>query len=814
MLTKYPGLTTSEAEQLQKQHGLNLLPEQKQTPRWLIFVSQFKSSLVVLLLAAALISLLLGEVLDTVFILVIVILNAFVGYYQEIKAKNEITALKKLVVEKVRAIRNGSEQLLDSKYLLPGDLVNIGEGDKIPADGLLLNGQNLNVNEASLTGEAIPVVKNSNDPVFMATTVLSGHGQMKVLKIAAETKFGQIALSLSQIAEEKTPLELKLADFGKKLTMAVVLITFAIGLSGIMQGRDPKLLFFTAVALAVAAIPEGLPAVLTIALAVGTGRLAKRGAIIKRLVATEALGSIDVILTDKTGTLTKNEMTVKEIYTVSGNHYSVDGVGYNTDGKIKNSDGTVVANFTDPDLKKILEVCALDNSSSLAPVEDGGNSFAVLGDTTEGSLLVLVKKAGIDYDELRQSNPILEEIPFDSRRKLTTVLIAGEMLTKGAHEKILEISHNLTSKEKEAFLEKAKYLGAKGYRILGFAHKKLETGTKPKKSSETNLNFLGLVAIFDPPRPEVRDAISYCQTNGITTVMMTGDFPETGRAIGEEIGLLQKGQEVITGEQLELYTDEILVQNLNRIGIFARITPSDKLRIVEAYQKLGKVVAVTGDGVNDSPALKKANIGVAMGITGTDVSKEAADLIITDDNFSTIVAAIEEGKIIYANLTCAIKYLLASNLSEVVLVFSAILIGFPLPISPLAILWLNIATDGLPALALAVDKHDSQIFHRFRKAGFTTNFLNTRDFWQIFTIGSLIASIVLVVFWLLYPLDLANARLITFTVLVVLQLSVAFLVRQPTRRIADNKILFFAVAAALIAQVIMLFVPFFRNRFI
>lgn len=748
---------------------LNVLPEQKTTPLGIIFLHQFKSSVVILLLFAAVVSLSLGDQRDTLFIFLIILANAGVGFYQEAKAKKEIAALKKLVTQNVRVIRNNVEQLIDAKFLVPGDEVLLFEGDKIPADGIITTSQNLATNEAALTGESVPVDKIPHDRVYMGTAVISGRGKIKITVIGAETKFGQIALSLSQIPEEKTPLEIKLTKLGNKLTVGALIVIVFVVIVGFFQQRDLKTLFFSGTTLAVSAIPEGLPAIITIALAVGMARLAKRKAIIKRLVATETLGSVDVILCDKTGTLTKNEMTVKDVVS--------------------------------KDVDNLLLAATLCNTSSLA-------DNVILGDTTEGALLVYAQSRGLNFQEIRDQNPLLEEVPFDSVRKMMTVATGKKIYTKGAPEKVIPICNNLSAAAKENYLKESLSLAAKGLRILAFAQKNRDEQIIDKVELEKNLHFLGLIAIADPPRPEVKETILACQKAGIATVMITGDSPETAKAIGREIGLLRENKEIVTGDQLHLYSDEILDQNLLKIAIFARATPADKLRIVQAYQRAGKIVAVTGDGVNDAPALKKAEIGVAMGLNGTDVAKEAADMVITDDNFTTIVAAVEEGRIIFANLLKTIKYLLSTNLSEVVVVSMAMLVGLPLPLSPSAILWINVATDGLPALALAIDPKDGHVLTNTSVKSLDINWK------EIILIGSFIGSLGFLIFTVVLPISLELSRLLVFSFLVIFQIFLAFIVRGRHQHIFGNKILILAVAFAILSQALIIVIPGLRLQFI
>lgn len=811
-MKKYLGLTSTEVIALNKQYGLNVLPEKRPDSFLLIFFRQFKSFLVGLLLFAAVISFLLNEILDSVFIVFILFLNAFISFFQEIKAKNEMSALKKMVVSSVRVVRDGKEVKLETKYLLPNDLVVLEAGDRIPADGKIITGKNLLINEASLTGESVPVEKNPGDKVYLATTLLNGKAEMIVELIGADTRFGKLALSLAQIPEEKTPLEIKIAQFSRRLAIVLMFLISTVALIGFIQQRDLPVLFFSSIALAVAAIPEGLPTVLTIALAIGVRRLAKKGAIVKRLVATEALGTIDVICTDKTGTLTKNEMTVKKIVTVDKNIYEVSGVGFNILGEVKKENQLNEKVNENDTLQQILKISALCNNSSLVPVE-GNNEFKVLGDTTEGALLILVMKQNLNYQTLREQNEILEELPFDSNRRLMTVITKNEVLCKGAPDKLLAVC-DLSDEDQTYFRDLIRTEGEKGYRLLGFASKKYLSHVT-EQQLEKNLHFLGIVEIFDPPRDEVKPSIESCKKAGVEVVMITGDSVETGKAIAKQIGLLVEGDEVISGDQLRLYSDEVLGNSLKRIKVFARTTPEDKLRIVEAFQKIGKTVAVTGDGVNDAPALKRAQVGVAMGITGTDVSKEAADLVITDDNFSTIVTAIAEGRLIYLNLLKAIKYLLACNLAEVVLVFWAMVLGFPLPLSPLAILWLNVVTDGLPALALAIDKGDTMtLSSTYQKLGIENNILSKRNLREIFLLGSVLGVLTLMVFIYVLPRGLEQTRITTFTFLVILELVVAFVVRGKGQKLLGNKFLIVVFFVSLLIQFVIIFIAPIRDRFI
>lgn len=755
-----PGLSDYEVAQSRQLSGFNLLPQPKGPSLWQLFLSQFQSLFVALLLFAASLALISQEYLDAAFIFAVTVVNALIGFLQEAKAKKELAALKKLLTPFARVIRNGVETAIATKDLVPKDIVLLSPGDHVPADGQIITGKNLTVNQAALTGESAPVEKAPRDFVFAGTTVLSGRAVVRLTQIGAQTRFGTIAQTLAATAEEPTPLNQKLATFTKKLAVTVVLLTLLIAAISLLQNRSLKDVFFLTIALFVAAIPEGLPAVLTVTVAIGSQRLSKRNTIVKRLVAIETLGTIDVILTDKTGTLTQNAMAVREIITRSLTRYRLS------------DNPTDHLNTADPQVKKILQIAVLCNTSSLVSKKDGANEFSVLGDTTEGSLLVLAKNSGLSPEDLRRQNPISEELPFDSQRKMMTVLVKNEILAKGAPEVIISKSKNLLAKEKATFREETEKLAQKGYRVLAFATKPAPSKIK-KTAFEKDLNFAGLAAIWDPPRPQAAQAIKASQDAGIATVMITGDSPTTARTIGTTLGLLAKDDAVVTSDQLALYSDDLLKTKLERIKIFARATPEDKLRIVNSYQQAGKIVAVTGDGINDAPALKKAHVGVAMGKTGTDVAKEAADVVILDDNFATIVAAIEEGRTIFVNLTTAIKFLLACNFGEIIIVAGSVILNLPLPFSPLALLWLNMVTDTLPALSLAANPKRATILSPAQQRD--TDFLAAPNLTKVLLWAAVIGGGSLTFYLILLAFNSAHARIAVFSLLVFFELALAFL---------------------------------------
>lgn len=802
-MIRYSGVSSKEVASLVDKFGLNELPKQRNKSKFEIFISQFKSFFVLLLLLAVVISLFLSEYVDAVVISLIVVLNASIGSFQEFRAKKEVEELKKLIVSKSRVIRDSQEQLIETRYIVPGDIIVLTEGDKIPADGRIVESKYLAIDESSLTGESLPVEKKNNDEVYLSTIVIKGRALLLVEKIGSETKFGMLAKTLATIPEEKTPLEIKLDVFSKKIGFVILLLVFLFFVIGFIQERNMYLLFFSSISLAVAAIPEGLPAVLTVTMALGVHRLSKKKAIVKRLVATESLGTVDVICTDKTGTLTKNEMTVRNVITSKKIRYEVTGTGYSSKGDILHEGKKITSRN---ELEKIFHVCVICNTSAL--VKKDNDTYGVLGDTMEGALSIFSIKGDVDIQKYKNDFEIQDEIPFDSIRKLMTVVTKDEILVKGAPENLIERC-NLNEKDRSYFNQYLREESKKGYRMLGLAEKKVEKNT-PLNQIEQNLNFLGIIGIYDSPRPEVRDSVAQCRKAGIKVVMITGDSKETAQAIGEEVGIFQKGDEIINGDKFSELSDEELVKKLATVSIFSRVTSSDKLRIVEAFQKIGKSVAVTGDGVNDAAALKKAQVGVAMGISGTDVAKEASDLIISDDNFTTIVAAIEEGRVIYLNLIKVIKYLLASNSAEVMIVLFSTIFWLPLPLTPLALLWLNIVSDGFPSLAVAFDRGERVVLgSNYAKLGIENDFLSKKNIRSIFIVGLFASIVAMIIFTQSYLNGLEYARNITLVSFVFVEMIILLYFRG-LKNITKNKLLIVVIFMTIALQVVIfLFKPFY-----
>ncbi|HKZ95340.1 MAG TPA: cation-translocating P-type ATPase [Candidatus Bathyarchaeia archaeon] len=778
--TSLTGLSEQDAKNRLSQFGYNELKERKRVTPLQIFLGQFKDIFVIMLFVATAISFLIGEIVDAGTIAAIVVLNSVVGFIQEYRSEKAIEAMKKLTAPKARVLRDGGEVLIPAKEVVPGDIVVLEEGDRIPADGRAIEAVNLKTNEAVLTGESTPVSKgvgivdekapvgDRKNSIFMATHVIYGRGKAVITSTGMGTEFGKIAEIVQTLEEEETPLKQKLARFAKKLGIIIVIICaiifvlelYEVFVLQVYQG--PSVLenilktFMTAVALAVSAVPEGLPAVVTISLAFGARELAKRNAIIRRLSSAETLGATTVICSDKTGTLTKGEMTVRKVY-VNGKMIDVTGVGYEPKGEFLNN-GIRVEPKENKDLNLLLRAGSLCTNAHY----DGKN---VIGDTTEGALIVAAAKAGMVRKDLEKEYPRVQEVPFSSERKrMTTVHKTPEgklvVYVKGAPEIVLERSikiqkdgeaEKLNAKERKTILEINEKMASDALRVLGVAYKVLSDNTPAnidENVAENDLVFVGLMGMIDPPREEAKEANHKCQQAGIKTVMITGDHKLTAVAIAKELGML-KSDMVLTGSELDKMSDEEFEKTVDPVTVYARVSPEHKLRIVRALKKKGHIVAMTGDGVNDAPALKQSDIGVAMGITGTDVTREAADMVLADDNFATLVTAVEGGRTIYDNIRKFSFFLMRCNFDELFLIGTFALLGLELPLTAGMILWLNLVTDGGPALALTMDPPEKDVMKRHPRnpnegilhgrfasiiATFTTQFVLTGGlfFWQYY----------------------------------------------------------------------------------
>ena len=735
------GLTSQEAQEALAKHGKNTIESHATSSAFKIFLSQFLTVINGILIVAAIFSFVINNILDGTFILVIIILNALLGFLQEFKAEKALEKLKAYAAPMSRVLRDGKEKEILAEEIVQGDIVILSDGARIPADGQLIEINNLEVDEAILTGESLAVVKENNDEVFLGTLVTRGHGHVKVTHTGKDTKFGQIANTLTTIKEEKTPLQKDFDYLGKLLSLVALVIGAFVIPVGLYHHMEFIPLALVAASIGVAAIPEGLPAVITIAFAMGTHRMAKQNAIVRKMAAVETLGAIQVILVDKTGTITQNAMRVKD-------HWIKDK-------KL---------------LPLLLRSCVLGNTASLA--EQGNGQFTIIGDQTDGALLLWATQHE-HYPKIVPGE-VMDEFVFDDNSKVITTLWKQQkkeyVFVRGAPESILAKS-TLPEKERRIATEQFETFAKQGLRTIGFAMKEeTHLNQRNREHLEQDLTFLGVIALYDPPRPEIKDAVAKAKTAGIQICMVTGDNELTALALAKEIGLIEKDEEVLTGDDLEKLSDEQLSPIIINTRVFARTKPEQKLRLATLLQKQGFVVGVTGDGVNDALALKKADVGVAMGKTGTDVAKEASDIIIADDNFATLIKTIEEGRIIYKNIVNAIVYLLSGNLAEISLVFFATLFNLPFPLLPTQILWINLVTDSLPALALATGSRDSTVLsHKPRDP--KARLLTFNRILLIVVVGFALAEFLILLFAsLLQTQPEAQSRTIVFNALIYLHL--------------------------------------------
>ncbi len=813
--SKATGLTQKEAEERLHQYGPNQLTEKKKASALKVFLSQFKSFIVYILIAAFFVSLFIGEFIDAGVIAGIIILNAVLGFFQEFKAEKSIEALKKLTAPNTVVIRDGKVREESSLHVVAGDILELEEGAKIPADCYIIESHNLKVDESALTGESVPGSKKEDvtdkevgvsdrtNMLFSGTIIVGGRAKAVVTATAMKTEIGKIA-DLVQSAEQKiTPLQKKLQKFGIKLGIAVIVICVVILIMGLLRGQEFFHMLMISISLAVAAVPEGLPAVVTICLALGVQRMIKKNVLMRRLSSVETLGSTNVICSDKTGTLTCNEMTVRLIY-ANGKLIQVTGAGYSSEGSFLFNH----KKFDTKELRKLFETGVLCNNAQV-------EGERVIGDPTEAALLVTAKKAGVKSNYKR-----LDEIPFSSDKKYMTTIneIKGKrvMHVKGAPEIIMKRcvfidkggrpSH-LSKQERKKILDINEAMAKKALRVLAFAY---TTKAKPEE-----LVFLGLMAMIDPPRDEVREALLRCENAGIRVVMITGDHALTAKAIGSQLGF---GQNAVTGAELDKMSDKELIKQCKKIDIYARVNPEHKMRIVEALKKRGNVVAMTGDGVNDAPALKRSDIGIAVS-DSTDVAKEAADMLLTDKHFKHIVNAVEEGRGIYDNIKKFINYMLSSNMGEVLVLFVAIMIGFrdslgkiAIPLLAVQILWINLVTDGLPALALGVDPSSPNIMKqrpRKKKDGIITKNMGL----NIIVIGALMCVAVLALFAKYLP-DVAKAQTVAFTTIVVLEIVRVQMIRSQYKiSFFSNKWLIGAIVVSLLLQLAVIYLPIGNKLF-
>jgi Ca2+-transporting ATPase len=868
------GLGDDEVRRRLEQHGRNELAAEKPVPRWRRFLAQFQDVLVVLLLVATAISAALwfyeGEAplpYEALAIFAVVLLNAAMGYVQESRAEAAVAALRAISAADASAIRNGERRTVPATDLVPGDIILVDEGDTIPADARLIESAALQTSEAALTGESLPVAKDTapivgdaalgdrHNMVFSGTAVTYGHGKAIVTHTGMQTEMGRIAGLLKTTADEDTPLQKELDRTGRLLGLVVIVIAIVM-IATIIVVEDVRGLssifdvLILGVALAVAAVPEGLPAVVTAVLSIGVQRMARRNAIIRHLSAVETLGSATVIASDKTGTLTKNEMTVRVVVTASG-RFTFEGSGYEPAGAVRRDGGAVEG---PPRLELERALCVADRANN-AVVQQKESRWVVQGDPTEGALLVAARKAGVTSDALDKRLPRVAEVPFSSERKLMSTLHRdldqperGIIFSKGAPDVLLarcafevigDGRRPLTDERRAAILQTNESLAGEALRTLGVAARWLpidalpRDGASPADGIEHDLAFAGLIGMIDPPRPEAKEAVARARSAGIRPLMITGDHPRTASVIAQELGIAADGR-VMTGAELDKLSDDARAAAVGEVSVYARVNPEHKLRIVDALRRRGAVVAMTGDGVNDAPALKKADIGVAMGITGTDVSKEAADMVLADDNFASIVAAVEEGRAIFANIRKFLRYLLSSNIGEVLTMFFGVLLagriglrgqgdGVVLPLLATQILWINLVTDGPPALALGVDPPDDDLMRQPpRPPG--EGVLTARMWRGIAFVGIIMAIGTLFVIDVSLPGgfiegngDLPYAQTMAFTTLMLFQIFNVVDARSDERsaftRLFTNQWLWLALGVSVLLQVAVVYVPLLQRAF-
>ncbi|MCY8912984.1 calcium-translocating P-type ATPase, SERCA-type [Bacillus atrophaeus] len=830
------GLTEKEVKKRLETHGPNELQEGKKTSALVLFFSQFKDFMVLVLLAATLISGFLGEYVDAIAIIAIVFVNGILGFFQERRAEQSLQALKELSTPHVMALREGSWAKIPSKELVPGDIVKFGSGDRIGADVRIVEAKSLEIEESALTGESLPVVKHADklkkpdvslgditNMAFMGTIVTRGSGVGIVVGTGMKTAMGKIADMLESAGTFSTPLQRRLEQLGKILIVVALLLTVLVVAVGVIQGHDLYSMFLAGVSLAVAAIPEGLPAIVTVALSLGVQRMIKQKSIVRKLPAVETLGCASIICSDKTGTMTQNKMTVTHVWS-GGKTWNVSGVGYEPKGAFTLNGKETSADHHKP-LQQMLLYGALCNTSI---IEKKDGEYILDGDPTEGALLTAARKAGFSNDFVQSHYRVIEEFPFDSDRKMMTVIVEDRdkkqyVITKGAPDVLMQRSANIfyggsaelfTKGRKSEADAVLKDLASQALRTIAVAFKPLKAGEKPTmEQAEKDLTLLGLSGIIDPPRPEVRQAIKECREAGIKTVMITGDHVETAKAIAKDLRLLPKRGKIMDGQMLNELSSEELAGVVDDVYVFARVSPEHKLKIVKAYQENGHIVAMTGDGVNDAPAIKQADIGVAMGITGTDVAKEASSLVLVDDNFATIKSAIKEGRNIYENIRKFVRYLLASNVGEILVMLFAMLLALPLPLVPIQILWVNLVTDGLPAMALGMDQPEGDVMKRKPRQPKEGVFARKLG-WKVISRGFLIGIATLLAFIIVYhrnPENLAYAQTVAFATLVLAQLIHVFDCRSETsifdRNPFENLYLIGAVLSSILLMVIVIYYP-------
>lgn len=849
------GLSSREATLRQQHHGSNELMEKERVPAWKKFAAQFQDFMVLVLLGATLISAMLGEYTDAITILAIVFINAVLGFLQEARAERSLAALREMTAPTAVVVRNGHVQRLPARELVPGDVIIINNGDKVPADARLLECHNVTADESALTGESVPVSKQADktygtdvvlgdrkNMIYAGTVITRGRGRAVVCAIGMSTEMGRIADLIQQAPETDTPLQQRLEKLGHTLVWGCLIVCLVVVFAGLMRGEPVFLMAMSGISLAVAAIPEGLPAVVTVALALGVQRMIRRQAIVRKLPAVETLGCTTVICSDKTGTLTQNAMTVRHIYTVAGS-FDITGQGYEPQGTFRRG-AEEITPLRYNDLQQCLTIASLCNNAVLKQSNVNISGFwrknttrwQIEGDPTEGALLVVGAKAGIWREVAEKTQRRMAENPFEAeRRRMSTIYQSQDgkvsVYVKGAVDTILALCDSYFDGEKERpltpemtarIMAQNEDMAGAALRVLALAYRILPPQHLDycAETVEQHLVFAGLAGMIDPPRQAAKEAIALAKHAGIKTVMITGDHQATAVAVAKELGLLESSRSrVLTGQDLDALDERALVNVVNDVAVYARVSPGHKLRIVRALKRCGHIVAMTGDGVNDAPAVKEADIGIAMGQTGTEVTKEASAMVLADDNYATIVAAVEEGRGIYDNIRKFIRYLLACNTGEVLTMFLTTLVGLPLPLLPIQILWVNLVTDGLPAMALGVDPADRDVMHRPPRQPHESVFSRGLSR-KIMLRGLQIGLSTVGVFWatLVFSGDLVQARTMAFAVLVFCQLFHVLDCRSEVDSIFavglwSNRYLLLAIATSAFMQLLVIYNPLFRGIF-
>lgn len=835
--SSYDGISSKEAKTRLRQYGPNALEEKKKKTPFMMFLDQFRDFMILVLIAAAIVSGIIGEATDTIAIIVIVTLNAIIGFLQEYRAEKAMAALKKMAAPFATVIRDGMPLNIPASQLVPGDIVILEAGKVVPADMRLIETVQLKIEEASLTGESVPVEKHTGtlrdehiplgdrkNMAYKGTFVTYGRGKGIVVNTGMNTEIGKIATMLQEEEDVKTPLQKRLANFGQKLAIAVLIICALLFVIGLMRGEKPLLMLLTAISLAVAAIPEALPAVVTISLAIGANKMVRQNALIRKLPAVETLGSITYICSDKTGTLTLNKMTVEELY--------VDGKLVRTEEIELESQSPLSLDHKHSAISLLMTALSVSND---AQIDSNGN---VLGDPTEAALYTIAKDMGFDKRDMEKLMPRVAELTFDSERKcMTTIHKQNEgylSFTKGAADVIIDkaenilTTHGLKPLDMKELNEISERMAADGLRVLCIAMKNWDTlpDNLSPENVESGLTILGLVGMMDPPREEAKEAVRLCKSAGIVPVMITGDHPLTARVIAEKVGILDNKTDgsglnndniIITGRELEQLSLEELEEKVEHIRVYARVAPEQKLKIVKALQDKGQFIAMTGDGVNDAPALKRADIGIAMGITGTDVAKEAAHMILLDDNFATIVKAVKEGRRIFDNIRKFIRYAMTSNSGEIWTIFLAPLLGLPIPLLPIHILWINLVTDGLPGLALATEPPEKNIMNRPPRDPKESIFSHGLGI-QIIWVGLLMGLVSLFTEAWAIKIGHPNWQTMVFTVLCLSQMGNVLAIRSEKESlfrqgILSNKPLLGAFILTFLLQMATIYIPFLNPIF-